>query len=111
VAWIENYRPFNRTNAYATGIMGGPVAATQGLHGENVKVAVADTGLDKGSKTDVILDFKGRIDNIKSYPVATNPCFSNSGANDGASDKQSGYGTHVAGSFVGDGALSGGAEH
>jgi subtilisin family serine protease len=63
---------------------------TINLQGENQVVAVADTGFDKGSTTDVHPAFTNRV--VKLYPLGR------STAND-----PNGHGTHVAGSVLGDG--------
>lgn len=76
-----------------------------GLTGKGEIIAVADSGLDTGEKTTLHPDFQGRVKTISSYPI--NKSFAtlmdNAGADDGASDKYSGHGTHVAGSVLGDG--------
>ena len=88
--------------AVATGITG------LDLDGEGETVAVCDTGLDTGDANSIHPDFSGRIEAMLSYPI--NPYYSpyikNPGANDGAADLDSGHGTHVAGSVLGDGSSS-----
>ncbi len=74
-----------------------------GLDGEGQIVAVADTGLDTGvNDTTMHADFRGRIVSIRSWPVQ----FDNNHEDDSAADSDSGHGTHVAGSILGDGAQS-----
>ena len=53
-------------------------------------------------------DFAGRMLAIKSYPIAPEwgTFVTNPGANDGAADLDSGHGTHVTGSVLGDGSVS-----
>jgi subtilisin family serine protease len=86
-----------------------PPSANPGpLTGKGEVVAVADTGLDTGETTSVHPDFRGRIRKIFSYPMRADlaPYVTNPGANDGPADKDSGHGTHVAGSVLGSGAAS-----
>jgi len=102
------------SNNVATTVMGNAFASSSpsglNLTGAGEIVAVCDTGLDTGDPADIHADFAGRIVAIKSYPIA--PYWSsrvfNPGANDGAADLDSGHGTHVAGSVLGNGAASAG---
>ncbi|MBA1341810.1 MAG: Subtilisin-like serine protease [ANME-2 cluster archaeon] len=98
VSWIEKYvQPVilndvaaNITNVYE-------VRNTHGLTGSGQIVAVADTGLDTGvDDASIHDDIEGRIVQIFD------------GVGDGASDVCSGHGTHVSGSVLGNGTLSGG---
>lgn len=77
-----------------------------GLDGTGEIVAVADSGLDTGNAETLHADFRGRVRAIQSLPIT--PAFSgllvNPGGDDGASDRFSGHGTHVAGSVLGNGA-------
>lgn len=100
-------------NNVAVGLMGNKRAAASpkkglGLTGEGEIVAVCDTGLDTGDAATIHPDFSGRIVAIKSYPVTPDwrPYITNPGGNDGAADLDSGHGTHVAGSVLGDGSAS-----
>jgi serine protease AprX len=70
------------------------VNPTPGGEGAGEIVAVADTGFDKGSTTDVHPAFKGRVKKL--YALGR----------PGRKDDPDGHGTHVAGSVLGDG-LSG----
>lgn len=76
-----------------------------GLTGKGEIVAVADTGLDTGDLTTLHLDFRGRIHHMQSFPfnefylsLLVNPR-----ADDGVADLNSGHGTHVCGSVLGNG--------
>ena len=103
-------RTLKRTsNDVAAGIMG--TAATMahpglGLSGKGEIIAVADTGIDSGDRASVHSDFRNRIKSITSYPITPdfNSSIHNPGANDGAADLDSGHGTHVSGSVLGNGA-------
>ena len=81
-----------------------------GLSGKGEVVAVCDTGLDTGDAGHIHADFAGRVAWIKSYPIT--PEFRdfvrNPGGDDGPADLDSGHGTHVAGSVLGNGAASAG---
>ncbi len=74
-----------------------------GLYGEGQIIAIADTGLDTG-KNDFTMhqDFQGRILNITDLAEPSGPC---QGTNN--PDDKRGHGTHVTGSAVGNGKLSG----
>jgi hypothetical protein len=104
-------RALNRiSNDVAAGIMraGSAITAVPCLDGAGEIVGICDTGLDSGTTTPVHPDFAGRVKAVLSYPVT--PDFAsyirNPGADDGAADLDSGHGTHVAGSAVGDGSAS-----
>ena len=107
-------RPLKRTsNDVAPEFMGArPVSAatTGGLSGRGEIIAICDTGLDTGDPDSIHPDFSGRLLAIKSYPIT--PDFAsdvfNAGADDGPADRDSGHGTHVAGSAVGSGRTSAG---
>ena len=90
-----------------------PVATIGGsdLRGRGQVIAVADTGLDSGVNDDTLHpDFQGRVRAIVSLPLnrSWNAIAQNSDNNDGASDRHSGHGTHVAGLTLGNGIRSGG---
>ena len=90
--------------------MAGINSAWNSLDGTGIIVTVSDTGLDNGiNNTNMHPDFKDHIVGIHSYgvrPVVQS--WVNAPYNDGASDLDSGHGTHVAGSVLGDGTQSGG---
>jgi serine protease AprX len=105
-------RAFKRTsNDVAGQIMGTRAtlgAADLGLSGKGEVIAVCDTGLDNADLPSIHLDFAGRIKAIISYPITKDfaSYVNNPGGDDGAADLDSGHGTHVAGSVLGNGATS-----
>ena len=101
------------SNNVATGIMGAKDSTGNsglGLDGSGEVVGICDTGLDTGDRTTIHGDFAGRIALLKSYPITPelDSYLKNPGGDDGAADVDSGHGTHVAGSAVGDGTVSAG---
>lgn len=79
-------------NSVALGIMAvDRIHNGGGLRGEGQIIAVADTGFDKGSATNVHPAFAGRVVRLFALGRAT-------------SNDPDGHGTHVAGSVLGDGA-------
>jgi hypothetical protein len=112
VKWIEPFELPTLRNDTARGVINvAPVwSAPPGLTGAGQIIAVADTGLDSGVNDATLHDdFEGRVVALDSSPVQAYLGVLNAGADDGASDLDSGHGTHVAGSCVGDGTVSGGA--
>lgn len=96
VEWIEPYRERKLHNNVARGIMNVPATwSGAGLYGSGEIVAVCDTGLDTGSQSTLSADFAGRV--IKTYAL---------GRKNKWNDPH-GHGTHVAGSVLGSGVLSG----
>ncbi len=89
-----------------------PAGAAEGtaLTGRGQTIAIADTGLDSGVDDDSMHpDFRGRIAFIRSWPCnASWEEILRDQSDDGASDVNSGHGTHVAGLAAGDGTASGG---
>ena len=89
------------SNNVATGVMGNAWSAVKAsglkLSGAGEIVAVCDTGLDSGDPAAIHPDFAGRVQTIKSYPIAPkwSSYVTNPGANDGAADLDSGHGTHT----------------
>ena len=90
---IEQVSPKKLQNNVARGILrvGLPLADTTVLEGAGQIVAVCDTGLDKGSTTNVHPAFKGRVSKL--YALGR----------PGKKNDPDGHGTHVAGSVLGDG--------
>ncbi len=113
VQWIEPYVVPKLFNDVAAGIIGvQPVWNDHGLDGDGQIVAVADTGLDKGVNDATMHDdFKGRIVSIHSWPIpeGLKPYLDNDKWDDGPADIDSGHGTHVAGSVLGNGSRSNGS--
>ncbi|MBW2440473.1 MAG: S8 family serine peptidase [Deltaproteobacteria bacterium] len=105
-------RAFKRTsNDVAAQIMGTRAALSTtdlGLSGKGEVIAVCDTGLDNADPQTIHPDFAGRIKAIMSYPITRDfaAYVNNPGGDDGAADFDSGHGTHVAGSVLGNGATS-----
>jgi len=98
VLWIEQYREPRLLNDEARGIMTAPLVWQDlGLYGTGQTVAVCDTGLDTGDATTLSDDFKPQF--VKAYALGR-PIL-----NDWSDDN--GHGTHVAGSVLGNGRLSG----
>ena len=96
VAWVEPYIQPKLCNNVAEGIMGvQDVREDIGLYGASQTVGVADNGLDTGDLSTISADFSGRIS--KTYCIRRSDAWSD----------LNGHGSHVTGSFVGSGILSG----
>ena len=113
VMWIEKYvmpKLYNNVSAQIMNV--DPIVwVTHGLDGTEQIVAVADTGIDTGVNDATMHDdFEGRITTIHSWPIQPGwtPYVENPGADDGASDLDSGHGTHTSGSVIGNGTKSNG---
>ncbi|MET3292908.1 UNVERIFIED_CONTAM: uncharacterized protein YjdB [Brevibacillus sp. OAP136] len=84
------------SNDRAAGIIQSNTLASTGYTGKNQIIGIADSGLDRGSTTNIHPDFVGQVKKL--IPV---------GRANNASDPD-GHGTHVAGSVVGTGKASNG---
>jgi serine protease AprX len=96
-------------NNIATGVMNAnDIGNTLGLTGNGEIIGIADTGLDSGDPSTIHPDFRGRIKELISYPINSlyNDSVKNPHGNDGPKDEDSGHGTHVSGSVLGNGSSS-----
>jgi len=103
VRWVEPAPNWKLHNELSDNIMGvRDVWTTDGLYGAGQTVAVCDTGLDQGSTAPASLhdDFENGSGGSRVTTVLDR-------VGDGGSDVNSGHGTHVAGSVLGNGDLSG----
>ena len=105
-------RAFKRTsNDVAERIMGTRTSlspADLDLSGQGEVIAVCDTGLDNADTQTIHKDFAGRVKALISYPITQDfaSYVNNPGGDDGAADLDSGHGTHVTGSVLGNGSAS-----
>ncbi len=108
VAWIDRYVPFEKHNEFGAGqIVGAVTANADGYNGSTQIAAVADTGLGDGSATTNKAGIPtNRIVSVHNWPGTVSGCFA-SITNDGAQDVDSGHGSHVSASVLGDGSPSG----
>jgi hypothetical protein len=108
VAWVQNFVVFEKHNQYGGGaIMGANIANASGYDGSTQIAAVADTGIGGGTATTAHRDIpSSRVQAIQNFPGASGGCFQ-SIIDDGSVDVDSGHGTHVAGSVLSGGGLSG----
>jgi subtilisin-like proprotein convertase family protein len=107
VGWIEKFTPQEKHNESAGTIIKVPAASARGYDGSTQIAAVADTGLGGGTAATAHADIPAaRITAIRSWTKADSlGCYDV--VPDGAVDVDSGHGTHVAASVVGDGEASG----
>lgn len=109
VEWVEPYLPMELFNDEARDIMRVDQAQATlagmgtNLYGAGQIVAVADTGLDSGNASTLSLDFRGRL--VRAYALGRSGNWSDGAWYEGY--PQGGHGTHVAGSVLGNGQLSG----
>ncbi len=108
VAWIEPYQLPEKHNEAGGGvIMGSALANANGYDGSTQIVAVADTGLGDGTAAGAHPDIPAsRISGIFNWPGSSSGCF-RSITDDGSQDVDSGHGTHVSTSVLGDGGTGG----
>lgn len=108
VAWIQNFYFQEKHNEYGAGaILGASAANAAGYDGSTQTVAVADTGLGGGTASTAHADIpSSRIAQIYNW-TASNSFFCYTVYGDQAKDVDSGHGTHVALSVLGDGGVNG----
>ena len=102
IKWVELLKPRQTSNENAAAITDVRPVHTRadGLYGEGQIVAVCDSGLDRGSITEIHPDFLDGYGNsrvLELFPWG----------DDSFSSDLSGHGTHVAGSVLGNGISSG----
>jgi hypothetical protein len=108
VAWIENIVLNEKHNETGAGvIIGAATANANGYNGSSQIAAVADTGLGGGTAATAHADIPGSrvVQVFDRATVSANRCYV--AYPNGAKDEESGHGTHVAVSVVGDGDATG----
>ena len=129
IEWLEEkpfFLPFNDIARdimeidfiSSTASMNAHTGGWNGMDGTGIIVTVADTGIDNGvNNTNMHPDLRDHFAGILAVPMpqstqgGTNNCASACSYlyDDGAADEDSGHGTHVSGSVLGDGTASTGA--
>lgn len=106
VAWIENFAMFEKHNeSSGGGLMGGNAPLALGYDGSTQIIAIADTGLGSGAAATAHIDIPpSRIVAIYNWRGVDDTCWKIT--DDGAVDVDSGHGTHVAVSALGDGGVN-----
>ncbi len=108
VAWIENLHLREKHNEFGAGvIIGANTANAAGYDGSTQIVAVADTGIGDGTTTGAHVDIPAsRVVSVQDWPGSSVAnCYNV--FPDGAQDVDSGHGTHVSVSVLGDGSGTG----
>ena len=108
VAWIENFEFREKHNEFGAGvIIGANTANGLGYDGSTQIVAVADTGIGNGTATGAHADIPGsRVTAVFDWPTSSAAgCYT--AIPDGPQDVDSGHGTHVSVSVLGDGTGTG----
>jgi serine protease AprX len=107
VAFVEGFGLRETHNEYGAGVIAGTVAAAAaGYDGTGQTVAVADTGLGDGTAAGAHAGIAAsRVAQIHNWSGTSNGCYDI--VNDGARDVDTGHGTHVAGSALGNGDATG----
>ena len=111
VQLIDSIRVRQLRNSVASRIMTDSLGSAElklPFKGKGEIIAIADTGIDTGDPNTIHEDFRGRIAGITSWPIIAywSQWINNAGADDGPEDVDSGHGTHVAGSVLGNGKMS-----
>jgi hypothetical protein len=97
VRYIQEALPLKLHNDVARKILNADVLINSTPYkGEGQIVAVADTGFDRGSTTNTLPAFAGRVKKLYNLGRADEP------GRTGKSDDPDGHGTHVCGSVLGD---------
>jgi serine protease AprX len=108
VAWVSPFSFYETHNEFGAGaIMNADNAIALGYDGSTQIVAIADTGIGVGTVSGAHPDIpSSRVEAVHDWPTTTlRDCYRPTG--DGAQDVDSGHGTHVAGSVLSDGGVSG----